>query len=116
MGRYYCDAVVHNGTVYCRCDTNDKVYAHHILSSNWSLTPDAPYEGFALAVIDGLLTTIGGYEADDLKNINKLFSLTGEGSGRSWTERVKDNRGKEGEYEQLRHIIDQKDATIIEKE
>ena len=78
---------MHNRTVYCRYDTNDKVYAYHIPSSSWSLTPDAPYEGFALTVIDGLLTTVGGYGADGLKNINKLFSLTGEGSGRSWTEK-----------------------------
>ena len=32
------------------------------------------------------------------------------------SERVKDSRGKEGEYEQLQHVIDQKDATIAETE
>ena len=32
------------------------------------------------------------------------------------SERVKDSSGKEGECEQLRHVIDQKDATIAEKE
>ena len=33
------------------------------------------------------------------------------------SERVKDSSGKEaGEYEQLRHVIDQKDAAIAEKE
>ena len=84
--RRYSDAVVHNGTVYCRYDTNNKVYAYHISSSSWSLIPDTPYEGIALAVIDGLLTTVGGY-GDDGKNTNKLLSLTGEGSGRRWTEK-----------------------------
>ena len=78
--RRYSDAVIHNGTVYCRYDTNDKVYAYHISSSSWSLTPDTPYSGFALAVIDGLLTAVGGYGYDG-KNTNKLLSLTGEGSG-----------------------------------
>ena len=29
---------------------------------------------------------------------------------------MKDSRGKKGEYEQLRYIIDQKDATIAEKD
>ena len=38
-----------------------------------------------ITVIHGLPTTIGGY--GDLKNTNKLFSLTGEGSDRRWTER-----------------------------
>jgi N-acetylneuraminic acid mutarotase len=82
------DAVVHNGTVYCKHDSNNKVYAYHISSSSWSLTPDSPYNGFALAVIDGLLTAIGGYGRDDLKITNKLFNLTGEGSGRRWTENI----------------------------
>ena len=84
--RRYSDAVIHNGTVYCRYDTNDKVYAYHISSSSWSLIPDTPYEGIALAVIDGLLTTVGGY-GGNFKNTNKLLSLTGEGSGRRWTEK-----------------------------
>ena len=32
------------------------------------------------------------------------------------SERVKDSRGKEGEYEQLRHVLDQEDATTVENE
>ena len=86
MSRYY-GAVVHNSNnmVYCRYGSN-KVYAYHITRSSWSLTPDAPYKGFALVVIDGLLTTVGGYGDDD-KNTNKLLSLTGEGSGRRWAKR-----------------------------
>ena len=83
----FCDAVVLNGTMYCGYDANCKVYAYHISSSSWSLTPDTPCGGFALAVIDGLLTAVGGYGADGLKNTNKLLSLTGEGSGRRWTEK-----------------------------
>ena len=83
----YSDIVIHNDTVYCRYDAHCKVYAYHISSSSWSLTPDTPCGGFALAVIDGLLTAVGGYGADGLKNTNKLLSLTGEGSGRRWTEK-----------------------------
>ena len=86
MSRCYSDAVIHNGTVYYRHDSNDKVYAYHIFSSSWSPIPEAPYQDFSLTVIDGLLTTVGGY-GSDLKNTNKLLSLTGEGSGRRWTEK-----------------------------
>ena len=81
-----CDAAVHNGTVYCGYDSNNQVYAYHISSSSWSLTPDAPYAGFALAIIDGLLTKVGGFRDDDeLENINKLLSLTDE----IWTEKFR---------------------------
>ena len=82
----YSDTVIHNDTVYCRYDAHCKVYAYHISSSSWSPTPDAPCRGFALTVIDGLLTTVGGY-GGNFKNTNKLLSLTGEGSGRRWTEK-----------------------------
>ena len=86
MGRY-SDTVVHNDTVYCKYDAIDKVYAYHISSSSWSLTPDTPCGGFALTVIDGLLTTVGGFGGARGENTNQLSSLTGEGSGRRWTEK-----------------------------
>ena len=82
-----CDAVIYNSTVYCKYDLNSKMYAYHIPSSNWSPIPYSPYRsGFAIAVIDGLLTTIGGYSDDD-KSTNKLFSLTRKGTGQRWTEK-----------------------------
>ena len=75
----YCDTIVSSNTVYCK-------YAYHIPSSNWSPIPDCPlWNLFALTVIDGLLTTVGGYR--DGEAIDQLFSLTGEGSGRRWTEK-----------------------------
>ena len=80
----YCDAVTDNTTVYCKHDSN-KVYAYHVSSSCWSPIPDSLYGGFALAVIDGLLTTVGGFLSTSGENINKLYSLTGRGSGRKWT-------------------------------
>ena len=85
-----CDAVVDNNTVYYKSyDENNSIYAYHnnILNSNWSLISDCPIvNGFAIVVINGLLTTVGGYGAD-FKNTNKLFSLTREGSDRKWTEK-----------------------------
>jgi hypothetical protein len=82
----YCDAVTDNGTMYCRYDSNDKVYAYHMSSSTWSSTPAIPYKGFALAVIDGLPTTVGGFLPTSGKNTNKLCTLAGKGSGRRWTQ------------------------------
>ena len=79
-----CDAIIGNNTVYCQYDSN-KIYAYHIPSSSWSPIPGCPTKGFAIAVIDGLLTTVGGYRGSLNKNTNRLFSLTGEGNGRKWT-------------------------------
>ena len=71
--------------MYCRYDY--RIYTYHIPSSNWSLIPRCPFnDGFTITVIDGLLTTVGGFGPyGDVTN--KLFSLTGEGSGRRWTEK-----------------------------
>ena len=84
----YCDAVVNNSTVYYRNNGDNNIYAYHIPSANWSALPDFPHMGgFAIVVIDGVLTTVGGF-GYDTKNINiKLFSLTGEGNSRKWTEK-----------------------------
>ena len=61
------------------------LHAYNATSSNWSPVPKCPVYRFAAIVINGLLTTIGGYTNND-KDTNKLFSLTGEGSGEKWTE------------------------------
>ena len=53
------DAVVDNKMVYFSYDWSNKLYAYHIPSSSWSPVPDCPHKGFALAVIDGLLTAVG---------------------------------------------------------
>ena len=46
----------------------------------------------------------------------RLATLKETAKYKNASERVKDSRGKEGEYEQFQHVIDQKDATIAEKE
>ena len=81
-----CDAIVDNNTVYCKYDSN-KIYSYYTPTSNWSPILDCPAKGFAITVIDGLLTTVGGYGGGFDKNTNQLLSLTGEGSGRRWTKR-----------------------------
>ena len=82
----WCDAVVGGGVVYYR--EFESIHAYHTTTSSWSLTPDCPiYSGFALAVINETLTTVGGYGMDT-KDTDKLLCLTGAGeSGEgSWRE------------------------------
>ena len=77
-----CDAAVANNTVYYVYDVYDKIYcAYHIPSSSWYQLPPCPHGGFALTVIDSLLTVVGGWGS------SKLLSLTGEGIGIRWTEK-----------------------------
>ena len=85
-----CDAVVRESVVYCRQFTldNDEIYSYDTTTSKWSPIPRCPvHKAFAMAVVDGLLTTIGGFGEDEM-DTNKVFSLTGaEGDGhRTWTE------------------------------
>ena len=85
------DAVVEGNVVYYRewsLVGRDTIHAYHATTSNWSLIPHCPvYGGFALAVINETLTTVGGYGKNN-KDTNKLFSLTGaEGDGeKRWRE------------------------------
>ena len=81
-----CDAVVGNNIVYCKY--KNLVNAYHIPSSSWSPSPKLPscnWNGFAITMIDGVLTTVGGYRDDGKKDTNKLLSLTRE--ERWWTEK-----------------------------
>ena len=87
MGRY-CHATVDNNTVYCKCDKSNQLCAYYIPSSNWSPIPECSHNagGFAIAIINGQLTTVGGYYGYDFQDTNKLFSLIGKGNGCRWTE------------------------------
>ena len=49
----------------------------------WSQLPENPNKTFGLAVIDGLLTSVGG---DNYDYTNTLLSLTGEGMRKQWSE------------------------------
>ena len=77
--------VVGNSMVYFVYGRNS-IYTYNDTNKNWSPTPYyPPCSGFAITVINGLLTTIGGYQYS-LEYTNQLFTLTGEGSGQKWTE------------------------------
>ena len=78
-------AVVHGNTAYFRPGRSNKVYSYQNIlgKEQWSQLPDNPNRYCGLAVIDGLLTSVGGYNNDC---INTLLSLTGEGMRKQWSE------------------------------
>ena len=79
-------AVVDGNTAYFRPDGTGRVYSYQNILGNeqWSRLPDNPNKEFSLAVIDGLLTSVGGWNSRG--PINTLLSLTGEGKRKQWSE------------------------------
>ena len=61
-----------------------KIYAYNTSTHSWFQLPDSKYEGCALAIVNNLLTLIGGRNHPD--KTNKLFGLTERGSVTRWTE------------------------------
>ena len=82
-------AVVDGNTVYINSGGSHKVYSCQMTSEAllWSTLPDSSYDSFSLAVIDGLLTCVGGHSCglDGLRT-NTLRSLTGGGHKGQWSE------------------------------
>ena len=78
-------AVVDGNTAYFSPYASVRVYSYQNILGNeqWSRLPDNSNEAFSLAVIDGLLTSVGGWSSRG--PTNTLFSLTGE-SERKWSE------------------------------
>ena len=60
-------AVVHGNTAYftAAVHVSNKVYSYHNIlgKEQWSQLPDNPTREFSLAVIDGLLTSVGGFNS-----------------------------------------------------
>ena len=75
-------AVVHGNTAYFS-QGGSQVYSYQNIlgKEQWSQLPDNPNDWFGLAVIGGLLTSVGG---GDLTNT--LLSLTGEGERKQWSQ------------------------------
>ena len=57
------------------------IYSYDVISDSWSQLPDCVHNYGSIVVINGYLTTVGGSYF-----YNELFSLTGKGSGRRWTQ------------------------------
>ena len=78
MGRL-CDAVVDGNTVYVRAGVTVEIYSYDATTDSWCQLPDCANKHGSVTVINGQLTTVGGFMSND------LFSLTGESSNRRWT-------------------------------
>ena len=70
-----------DSTLYVR--VSRQVYAYTVSTSCWSQFSDSPTEVCPSAIINNLLTLIGGNHGSI--TTNQLFSLTGEDGGRRWT-------------------------------
>ena len=79
-------AVVDGNTAYFKPADSVRVYSYQNILGNeqWSRLPDNPNTAFSLAVIDGLLTSVGGYDSR-YKDIKTLLSLTGEVERKKWS-------------------------------
>ena len=73
------DAVIDGHVIYFRSGV--VIYSYDTKNDKRHRLQDCPYTNCSIAIVDKLLTAIGG------KGLNQLFSLTGEeGSSKSWTE------------------------------
>ena len=79
-------AVVDGNTAYFRSDSSSTLYTYQNIVRNeqWSRLSGNPNKAFSLAVIHGLLTSVGG--KDSRGPTNTLLSLTGEGERKQWSE------------------------------
>ena len=77
----WSDAVVDDSAVYVRNEDRREIYSYDITSGAWSQLPKCVDASGPIVLISGYLTTVGGYDS------NELFSLTGKGSGGKWTKK-----------------------------
>ena len=75
-------AAVDGNFVYVMASTH--IYAYNASTRAWSQLPDSSVDGCALAIVNNLLTLIGGRNYP--YKTNKLFGLTKKGKAAKWTE------------------------------
>lgn len=66
----WSNAVVSGNTVYVKADGRRLIFRY---DTDWSQLPSCPIGMCSIAVVNGFVTTIGGYEDNDYSN--KLFSF-----------------------------------------
>ena len=76
-------SAVDHRVAYFNCSGHGCVYAWDLRSEQWSTLPECPQTCFSLAVVNGLLTAIGGTLSGQATNT--LLSLTGKGKRRKWS-------------------------------
>ena len=76
-------AAVNGSTLYVVVGC--QAFYYTVSTSSWSRLPDSLTSSCPSVIINNLLTLIGGHDHRDVLT-NQLFSLTGEGSDKKWTE------------------------------
>ena len=79
---HFGSSTVDGSIAYFRPAGSAKVYAYDSDKDEWSTLPQCPRYHFTLAVVNGLLTAVGGYQGGT--HTNTLLSLVGEGE--KWAE------------------------------
>lgn len=62
---------------------SSSIYTYEWLKGKWCKLPDCLQQSYALAVVGGTLTAIGGYDQSK-KHTNTLLSFSGKGSDGKW--------------------------------
>ena len=78
------NAIVDGDMVYLRTSSRN-ISAYKSTDETWDQLPECETGICSSAVVNNLLTTIGGESSGD-KVTNQLFSLTGEGRSKTWRE------------------------------
>ena len=77
---------MYRNTAYFIPGNSHSVYSYQNILKNeqWSRLPDNPNKEYSLAVLDGILTSVGGLGSNG--PTNTLLSLTGVGEWKQWSE------------------------------
>ena len=78
-------ATVYGSVTYFALPDNRKVWSYNSDTKKWSHLPECPRAMFTLAVVNDLVTAVGGKK--DGKRTNTLLSFKEEASG-SWVEKL----------------------------
>ena len=73
-------AAVDGHMVYYNPDFSGTVYEYNSEKETWSVLPECPHMSFTLAVINSLLTAVGGWQSMAIIT-NQLISIKGTGGG-----------------------------------
>lgn len=65
--------------------TGNLVVMYNSLNEEWTTLPQCPKRSFAIAVVNGLITAIGGFKAGE-GSVKTLLSFTCDGPNRKWRE------------------------------
>ena len=83
-------SVICGSIVYCSTTTSKAVFAYDSASCEWSTLPECPQQYFALAVVDGTLTAVGGFRGlrptGALQSFVEDESVEGTANAKQWKE------------------------------